>query len=66
LQELNEVILEKLHAFNQKPFQKKDGSRIILFSEERAFLLPLPAKAFELSSWKIATVQYNYHVSVDG
>lgn len=66
LRELNEVIREKLHVFNHKPFQKKDGSRASLFAEERAFLLPLPTKAFELSSWKIATVQYNYHVSVDG
>lgn len=66
LRELNDVIREKLHIFNHKPFQKKDGSRASLFAEERAFLLPLPTKAFELSAWKIATVQYNYHVGVDG
>ena len=29
------------------------------------FLLPLPDSAFEVAVWKIATVQYNYHVSVD-
>lgn len=29
------------------------------------FLLPLPPTPFELSVWKVATVQYNYHVSVD-
>jgi len=28
-------------------------------------LTPLPSKAFELSSWKIATVQFNYHITVD-
>jgi len=50
LRELNEVIREKLRIFNHKPFQKKDGSRASLFAEERAFLLPLPTKAFELSS----------------
>ena len=66
LWELNAVIKEKLHAFNHKPFQKKDGSRASLFSEEQPFLLPLPKSAFELATWKIATVQYNYHVSVDG
>jgi hypothetical protein len=49
-----------------KPFQKKEGSRASLFSEEKAFLLPLPKSAFELATWKIATVQYNYHISVDG
>lgn len=26
---------------------------------------PLPERAFKLSTWKIATVQYNYHISVD-
>ena len=66
LRELNAVIREKLHAFNHKPFQKKDGSRASLFAEERGFLQPLPRSPFELSEWKIATVQYNYHVCVDG
>ena len=49
----------------EKPFQKKDGSRAVLFKEEKAFLLLLPAKQFELAAWKIATDQYNYHISVE-
>ena len=65
LRELNEVIKERLHAFNHKPFQKKDGSRATLFAEERASLLPLPKNAFEMASWKSATVAFNYHVEVD-
>jgi len=65
LRELNAVIREKLHAFNHKPFQKKEGSRATLFAEEKAFLLPLPKVPFELAEWKIATVQYNYHINVD-
>jgi len=28
-------------------------------------LLPLPAAPYELATWKIATVQFNYHISVD-
>ena len=28
-------------------------------------LLPLPASPFELASWKIATVQFNYHITID-
>ena len=28
-------------------------------------LNPLPAKPFEMSTWKIATVAFNYHVEVD-
>lgn len=65
LNELNGVIREKLHDFNHKPFQKKEGSRASVFAEERLFLLPLPQRAFELATWKIATVQYNYHISID-
>jgi len=66
LRELNEVIRERLHLLNHKPFQKKDGSRATMFAQERASLLPLPAQAFELAVWKIATVQYNYHIAADG
>jgi transposase len=65
LRELNAVIRERLHLFNNKPFQKKEGSRASLFAEERLFLQPLPEKAFELATWKVSTVQYNYHVSID-
>jgi len=66
LRELNEAIRERLHLLNHKPFQKKDGSRATAFAQERGFLLPLPIRAFELAAWKVATVQYNYHVSADG
>ena len=66
LSELNLVIKQKLHDFNHKPFQKKEGSRAALFAEERMFLQPLPARQYEYSTLKIATVQYNYHISVDG
>ena len=65
LKELNLAIQEKLAAFNNKPFQKKEGSRAELFREEQLFLLPLSLTPFELSVWKVATVQYNYHVSFD-
>jgi hypothetical protein len=65
LHELNLVIKQKLHEFNHKPFQKKDGSRAVLFAEERMFLQALPAKPYEYSVLKVATVLYNYHISVD-
>jgi transposase len=65
LHELNLAVKEKLHIFNHKPFQKKEGSRAIAFEEERAFLQRLPEHSFELATWKIATVQYNYHISVE-
>lgn len=65
LKELNIAIQEKLSVFNSRPFQKKEGSRAKLFQEEQLFLLSLPPTPFEPAVWKVATVQYNYHVSVD-
>ena len=65
LKELNAVIKERLHAFNHKPFQKKDGSRATWFAEEKSSLLPLPLNSFELAAWKIATVSFNYHIAVE-
>ena len=66
LNELNDAIEEKLYELNNKPFQKKPGSRMSVFTEEEAPLLsPLPDKAFEFAQWKICVVAYNYHVSVD-
>ena len=66
LQELNLAMKEKLATFNGKPFQKKEGSRLSVFlAEEKAMLLPLPATSYELAQWKKATVQFNYHISVD-
>lgn len=65
LRELNEAIREKLIEFNNKPFQKKDGSRAISFAQEKPFLLSLPDRPYELATWKVATVQYNYHITTD-
>ena len=56
----------KLEQFNTKPFQKKPGSRKSVFlEEEKEYLLPLPKQPYELAIWKIATVQYNYHIAVE-
>ncbi len=64
--ELNRAIREKLDVLNTKPFQKKEGSRRSVFiTEEKPFLLPLPATPYELATWKAATVQFNYHISVE-
>ena len=53
---------KKLEEFNKKPFQKREGCRESVFSEELPFLIPLPDKPFEMSTWKTATVQLNYHI----
>ena len=66
LTELNAAIRKKLDAFNAKDFQKKESSRRGLFlGEELSLLTPLPATRFELCDWKIATVQFNYHIAID-
>lgn len=66
LVELNDAIREKLAVFNSRPFQKKEGSRLSVFlEEEKPMLLPLPAAPYELATWKIATVQFNYHIAID-
>ncbi len=66
LTELNIAIREKLDTFNSNLFQKKESSRLGLFlGEEKPLLAPLPATHFELCDWKIATVQFNYHIAVD-
>jgi len=67
LAELNVAIREKLEGFNARDFQKKEGSRLSLFyNEELPFLAPLPPTSYELADWKQATVQFNYHISLDG
>jgi len=66
LRELNEEIKKRLHTFNNKPFQKKDGSRATMFAKERMSMLPLPAEPYELAIWAYATVGYDYHVQADG
>lgn len=66
LVEVNEDVFRLLDKYNNKPFQKKEGSRASLFEGERPYLLPLPRYPYEIATWKIAKVQFNYHVSVDG
>jgi transposase len=67
LTELNEAIRDKLEAYNHRPFQKKEGSSYEIFlDEEKPYLAPLPAAPYPLAEWKSATVQYNYHIAVNG
>ena len=55
-----------MDKFNTKPFQKRDGSRMSVYEEEeKDFMKSLPARPYELSSWKQATVQLNYHIHID-
>ena len=66
LSELNAAIREKLREYNANDYQKKEGSRQCLFlGEEQPLLAPLPATPYEFAEWKVATVQFNYHIAVD-
>lgn len=66
LAEINQAVRKDLDNFNRAPFQKKDGSRYSVFSnEEQPFLQPLPVYPYELAQWKSATVKSNYHITLD-
>ena len=67
LDELNGAIREKLAEFNAQPFQKRAGSRAIVFEDvERAFLGPLPATPFEVCHWVYGRkVGLDFHVTFE-
>ena len=45
LPELNEALHDRMEAFNRKPFQKREGSRVSNFAEEKPLLRPLPPRS---------------------
>lgn len=64
--DLNEAIAEKLKTFNEKPFQKKPGSRLTAFlEEEKEYLQTLPKNRYELAVWKKLICGFNYHIEAD-
>jgi transposase len=67
LDEFNQALLEEVTAINAEPFQKLDGSRQSVFeSLEMPALKPLPTEDFVISEYKIARVNINYHVELQG
>lgn len=65
-EELNGAIREELDKLNEESFQKREGSRkTVYLEEELPFMQKLPSTPFELSEWKKAKVQLNYHISVE-
>lgn len=62
-QALNAAILQQLAVLNDKPYQKKEGSRRLHFEVyERPLLRPLPPQLFEIKKITRAKVQRNYHI----
>lgn len=63
--EAHKASLKALEEFNNKEFQKREGTRKEVFEiEEKSRLLPLPKVPYEYAQWKKCTVQFNYHISV--
>lgn len=66
LAELNEAIFDEVAQINDRPFQKREDSRQIVFGrDEQPLLTPLPAVRFELADLRKAKAGPNYHVQVD-
>ena len=62
--EYNKACIEEVKRVNDKPFQKKPGSRTErFFREEKEYLRPLPIYPYEYAVWKKAKVQSNSHIS---
>lgn len=64
--DLNKKILEEVDRLNTGSFQKREGSRLSVFNEEeKSKLIPLRYPRYQLSEWKTAKVQTNYHIQVN-
>lgn len=59
------AVNRKLRELNARPYTKRGGTRSSEFERERLFLKPLPKHDYEISEWKKAIPQMNYHISVD-
>lgn len=55
--DLKMAVRQALREFNETPFQKREGSRYLVYQEEKPYLHDLPAIPYEISEWK-------YHVKV--
>ena len=62
--EVREAVAEKLEELNDRPFQKREGSRRSAFlAEEKEYMLPLPVHPYEPAIWSQQTVGNDYLVS---
>jgi transposase len=66
LMELNQALRERLEQYNDRPFQRIEGSRRTLFeSVDKPALKPLPKDVYEYAEWKNARVNVDYHIEAD-
>ena len=67
LTDLNAAIRECVDDLNRRRMRTYGKSRLEMFEAfERATLLPLPRDHFEITEWKKAKVNIDYHVEFDG
>ena len=63
IDQINVAFSPLLEAHNDTPFQKRQGSRSLIFEEsEKHILTPLPSDRFEIKKSTVAKVQRNYHI----
>ena len=66
LYEFKQAVKELLEEANNRPFQKREGSRRSLFETiEKAHLKPLPLEPYEFAVWNHAKVNIDYHVEFE-
>jgi transposase len=66
LADLNQAIAVLVEKLNNRPFQKLEGTRALLFEQmDYPALRPLPVERYVYSAWKKATVSFDYHVDID-
>jgi|SRR5690554_123792 len=66
LYELKQAVKKLLEEANNRPFQKREGSRRTLFEEvEKPSLKPLPVERYEFAVWKRARVNVDYHIEFE-
>ena len=66
IEELNQAIRELRDRINQRPFRKREGSRVTQFAAvDKPALSPLPAERFDLTEWSRARVNIDYHIAFD-
>lgn len=66
LSEVNDQLALLLAALNERPFQKLEGNRRLLFETlDRPALLSLPSQPYVFAQWKKARVNIDYHVEVE-
>ena len=57
------AIRKALEAFNNEEFQKREGSRRLVFEEEKEYLRPIPPIPYEISEWVYGrSIHFDCHV----